>query len=103
MVFQKIEPNVWKPLKEGDEITGVLVRIEDSKQYKNKVYNLEVREDGKIVQKVVFGSTILDDKLSFCKIGDTVKIVFKGTSKNKKNQDTKVYEVFKDEPIIINQ
>jgi hypothetical protein len=95
MDFVKIEPNVWKPEKSGDEITGVLIGKEDSKKYENKVYHLETKVGSLVEQKVVFGTTVLDDRMGYIKVGDTVKIVFKGTVKNSKQQDTKVFEVFK--------
>jgi hypothetical protein len=93
--FEKIEPNVWKPINEGDEIMGTLIKSEKSANYDNKVYSLETEEDGQTVHKVVFGTTVLDDRMGYIKEGDEVKIVYKGTQKNKKGQDTKIYEVFK--------
>jgi len=96
MTFQKIEPGIWKPENDGDMIVGKLLRVEDSKSFKNKVYALEIAEGLDTEQKIVFGSTVLDDRMSFVHTGDIVKIVFKGTQKNKKGQDTKVFEVLVD-------
>lgn len=96
MPFQKIEPNVWKPENEGDEIQGVLIRIQDSLRFDNKVYHLETKEGEQITQKVVFGSTVLDDRMGYVKEGDQVRIVYKGLQKNQKGQDTKIFEVYKD-------
>lgn len=97
MVFEKIEPNVFKFNSEGDELIGILVKVEDSKKYKNKVYHLEVEEDnGTTSQKVVFGSAVLDDRMSFVDVGDKVKIVYKGQEPNSKDQQTKIFEVYVD-------
>jgi len=95
MDFEPIEPNVWKPEKDGDEIMGVLVSSEPSPRYDNKVYHLEVKEDEKTTQKVVFGTTVLDDRMSYIKVGDVVKIIFKGIQKNQKGQDVKIFQVLK--------
>lgn len=97
MGFKKIEPNVWKPEEKGDEIEGVLIRVQESSQFGNKVYNLEVDEEGTLIQKVVFGTTVLDDRMAYVKEGAKIKIVFCGVQKNKKGQDTKIFEVWKDD------
>lgn len=94
MVYQKIEPGVWKPVKDGDAIEGFLLKSEPSKTFKNKVYNVESLDNK---QFVVFGTTVLDDKMSYINIGDKIKIVYRGSGKNKKGQDTKIFDVFKDE------
>jgi hypothetical protein len=96
MEFRKIEPGVWKAEKEGDEIIGKLVKIGESSKYgKGKVYHLEVEnpQTGAIENKVVFGSTVLDDRMGFVEVGQYVKIAFTETTTNKKGQDVKVYEV----------
>lgn len=94
MAFKKIEPGVWKPANAGDKIEGVLIKAEPSSSYENKVYSLET-SDG--AQMVVFGTTVLDNRMSYVKTGEKIQIVFKGVEKNKKNQDTKVFDVFKDD------
>ena len=96
MEFRKIEPGVWKAEEEGDEIIGKLVKVGESSRYgKGKTYHLEVEntETGKTENKVVFGSTVLDDRMSFVNIGDYCKIQFVKVDKNKKGQDVKIYEV----------
>lgn len=100
MEFRKIEPGVWKAENEGDEIIGKLVKIGESTKYKTakgptKVYHLEVTNDktGETENKVVFGSAVLDDRMSFVEIGQIVKITFVKMDQNKKGQDTKIYDV----------
>lgn len=91
MVFKKIDPNAWKPEKVGDMIEGVLVKAEPSQSYDNKVYGIQT-SDG--AQFVVFGTTVLDNRMGYVRVGDTVRIVYQGTEKNKKNQPTKLFDVF---------
>lgn len=102
MEWKKIEPDVWKPEKDGDEIEGKLVKIDrESGKFSSTIYHLE--KEGK--QTVVFGTTVLDDKMKYINEGNSVKIVFRGTQKNTKNQDVKLFDVFKGEdnaPRVIN-
>lgn len=101
MVFKKIEPGVMKFEKKDDEIVGVLIRIADSTKFNNKVYHLEVQKKGETVQMIVFGTKVLDDRMAYIKPGDTVKIVYKGLEPSEKGNDTKIFDVFKDEPNVI--
>ena len=92
MEYEKIEPDIWKPEKEGDEIAGVLVSIDDNVgQHGSKMYHLETEKG----QTSVWGSAVLDDRMQYVKPGDNVKIVYKGTQENTKKQPTKIFEVFK--------
>ena len=94
MEFQKINPGVFKPTKDGESVEGTLLSIEESKKFKDggKVYHLETPEKAQVV---VFGTTVLDDRMSYIKMGDYCKIIFKGVQKNTKGQDTKIFEVYK--------
>lgn len=93
---QKIEPKLWKPEKAGEEIKGVLIKVQDSARFeKKKIYHLEVKEDNLFSQKMIYGSTILDDRMNYVKIGEYVRIVYQGLIKNQKKQDTKLFEVYK--------
>jgi hypothetical protein len=94
MGYKKIEPNVWKPEKAGDAIEGVLIKTEPSNSYENQVYSIET-SDG--AQMIVFGTAVLDNRMSYVKANQKVKIVFKGIEKNKRDQDMKVFEVFADD------
>lgn len=95
MSWQKIEPGVWKPVNEGDEIEGKLIKVDsESGKFDSPVYHLERGKE----QNIVFGTTVLNDKMSYINVGDDVKIVFKGTQKNSKGQDVKIFEVFKGIP-----
>lgn len=96
--FTKIEPNVWKPENEGDEITGVLVKVDDSKKFDvgNKIYHLDttMNQDNP-QQEIIFGTTVLNDRMAHIVIGDIVRITFKGTTPSEKGNPTKLFDVEK--------
>jgi hypothetical protein len=94
MEFQPINPGVWSGKVVGDAVEGVLVSIQENTKFKEggKIYHLETKDGAQIV---VFGTTVLSDRMSYIKIGEYVKIVYKGTANNKKGQPTKLFEVFK--------
>jgi hypothetical protein len=91
--YQEIEPTVWKPKESGDETEGILINKRKG-QY-GGIYCLEWK--GK--QFVVFGSTVLDDRMNYVKVGEQVKIVYKGLVRNSRGQDTKIFKVYRKEPI----
>lgn len=92
--FEEILPDVWKPQEAGDEIEGFLIKIEESKTFDNKIYLLETKEG----HRVIFGTTVLENRMTYVNVGDYVKIMYEGLEKNKKNQDTKIFRVFKEIP-----
>ena len=92
MEFNKISPGVWKPTTVGDTIEGSLVSSEVGKKFGGKVYHLETPDGGQVV---VFSTTVLEDRMSYVKVGDYCKIVFNGTQKNSKGQETKMFDVYK--------
>lgn len=82
----------WKPEKAGDEIVGLLIEIQDSVGPNNsKLYTVDNREE----EMAVWGSTVLDGRMSRVKIGEEVKIVYKGLGKKKPGQNApKLFDVF---------
>jgi len=91
MAFKKIEPALWKPEKEGDEITGVLIKKDYGVgEYESTLYSVET-EAGKFVN--FFGGKVLDGKMAYVKDGDRIKVIFKGKVKKKYNN----YEVYIDD------
>jgi len=82
------DSDVWKPSEEGDAITGVLVQ-KDTGKLGNGVYELEV-EPRKF--KTVYGTKILDSKLSKVKVGSKVQIVYAGEEASKDNPDNKYHK-----------
>lgn len=94
--WKTIEPEVWKAENSGDSIEGILINKRPSPKYDNKIYNIETANGE---QKVVFGTTVLDDRMDYVEIGTRVRITYKGTEKNKKDQDVKIFKVEAQEKI----
>lgn len=90
-----IEPNVWKPENVDDFVEGILVgRKEDVGDNESKAYDLDTKEG----IKMVWGSTVLDDRMRYVDVGSRIRITYKGTTKNRKNQDLKIFQVAVAEP-----
>jgi len=90
--WKKVESEIFKFTDIGDEIEGKLISVSDSQTHDNKVYQLEVGEKN----FTVFSTKVLETVMNNIKVGEDVKIVFKGTKPNpKKGQnDTKLFDVF---------
>ena len=89
--WKAIEPGVWKPQKEGDQIVGVLV----NKEAKDEARRLSARyllenETGKLL---VWGSAVIDDRMRHVNIGDKIRITYQGKTKNKRSQDVLLYRI----------
>ena len=91
--YEKVEADIFRFEKEGDEIRGKLIAKEDSMSYDNKVYKIET-EDG---LRVVFGTTVLDRIMESIEVGSELKIVFTGVkeSKEKGYSPYKLFDVYK--------
>ena len=89
--WKTIEPGVWKPEKDGDNIIGVLVNKEpkDEQAGLSARYYLE-NENGMFF---VWGSTVLDDRMQYVKVGQKIKITFEGKTKNKRGQNVNLFRV----------
>lgn len=89
----------WKPVKEGDEVSGLYVDFKDitTKLGQVKVYTLQ-QEDGTFV--AVFGKTVIDREMAKLKLGDEVKIVYMGTERNPKSGFSfKKFDVYSRRPL----
>jgi hypothetical protein len=90
--------NAWKPEKKGESITGILVKVQEKVGPNNSMmYHIEDSESHEIVK--VWGSTILDSRMSEVKVGQLVRITFKGLGEKGKGgkQAPKIFKVeFKD-------
>ena len=81
MVFKEINPDIWKPEKDGDAIEGILVKVEkDVGPNESALYSLEISPE---VFKSVWGSVILDQRMSLVKVGQKVRITYKGLGEKK--------------------
>ena len=92
MAYEKIQLNTWVPKAENDSIEGTLVKVEaEIGPNKSMLYHLET--DGKPM--AVWGSVVLDTKMTVVKPGDKIKIVYlgKGVQKGGKNAP-KLFDVF---------
>ena len=89
--WKTIEPGVWKPEKEGDNIIGVLINKapKDEQSGLSARYYLENKEG----TFFVWGCAVIDDRMQYAKIGQKVRITFEGKIKNKRNQDVNLYKV----------
>ncbi len=94
MAFEENNPGFWEYEKDGDSIMGVLIKIEDDVgSNSSKLYTLEV--DTKPTN--VWGSVILDQRMVGIKVGDLVKIVYKGLGEAKAGHNApKIFQVLVD-------
>ena len=89
--WNTIEPNTWKPANIGDLIEGVLIDKAPAEKERSMSakYWLETA-NGRFL---VWGGAVLDDRMRFVNVGDKIRIIFKGTDKNKRNQNVNIFEV----------
>jgi len=91
MTYKEINPTEWKPEKDGDFIEGVLIRVqEDVGINKSMLYSIEAPES----VKSVWGSAILDSRMALIKVGEKVKITYKGLGESKGGKNApKIFRV----------
>jgi hypothetical protein len=91
--WQTIEPGIWKPETEGDQIEGVLMNKEprDEASGTSARYYIE-NQDGMFL---IWGSAVIDDRMQCVKIPQKVRVTFEGhtKNKNKKNQQVNLFKV----------
>ena len=89
--WKTIDPGVWKPEKESEQITGVLV----SKEPKDEITGLSARYylETKAGMFFVWGTAVLDDRMKYVKIGHKVRITFEGKTTNKRGQTVNLFKV----------
>lgn len=113
MAFKPVEEqtNFIRFEKEDDELIGKLLKVEESSNYENvNVYTIEF-ESAKVSGEELkpaenqfpnnecrlFGSTVLDNRMSQVEIGSRIKIVYKGKTITTKKGKAKNYKVFVDQ------
>lgn len=91
MAYKEIEPKNWTYEKEGDQIEGVLVRVQENVGVnQSMLYIIETPEG----VKSVWGSVILDERMAFARVGDKVRITYKGFGEEKKGKHApKIFKV----------
>lgn len=91
MAFEEINPNIWTPT-ENEFLEGVLINVqEDVGENKSKLYTIENQINGMIN---VWGSTVLDSRMSLVKVGDKVRLTYKGLGEKKGGKNPpKLYKV----------
>lgn len=89
--WKTIEPTVWKPVKEGDSIIGILV----NKEAKDDVSGLSARYylENSTGTYFVWGCAVLDDRMQYVKLGDKIRITYEGSTTNKRHQKVNLYRV----------
>ena len=92
MVFKEVGnelPEQWNPETEGESIEGVYKQKKsDVGKNKSTIYIINVAG----ILTSIWGYTVLDDKMNYVDIDDTIKITYLGIEKNYKN-----FKVEKDE------
>jgi hypothetical protein len=88
--WKDIESDVWNYENKGDTIDGIYVGMEPKNGDMSAKYFLQ---NNKGEQSLVWGSAIIDSRMKLVNIGERVRIVFDGKTKNKKNQDLNLFRV----------
>ncbi len=91
MAYEEINPTDWKYENEGDFIEGFLVRIQEKIGPNNsKLYSIETPEG----VKNVWGATLLDSRMALTKVGDKIKITYKGLAEASQGKNpAKIFKV----------
>ena len=91
MTYEEINPTVWTYANDGDFIEGIVVNKESEVgENKSWMYSIETP----VGVKSVWGSAVLDTRMAFVKIGDKLKITFKGLGDAKQGRNApKIFRV----------
>jgi hypothetical protein len=86
----KGESNIWLPTKEGDSIEGIIISMIQS------TYGLSVIIEDKDHKQILMPShKVLQSRLSYCKVGDIVKVIYEKEElpKIRGQNPTRIYKV----------
>jgi hypothetical protein len=90
--WETVERGIWKPAIYGDKIEGKYIeKKENLGPNKSNAYLLQTDEG----VFLVWGTAILDDRMNAVNIGDFIRVTYKGTNKNGKGQNVKIFLVEK--------
>lgn len=94
MAFEEVENEVWRPDKDGDTLTGVLLSKEENVgENDSMLYTLEVNNK----PIIIWGSTVLDGKMVSVKVGEMVKIEYSGRAEARPGKKpAKLFKVYVD-------
>ena len=92
MAFKEINPDHWTYENEGDAVEGVLVKAEnDVGANKSRLYSIET-SPGEF--KSVWGSVVLDQRMALVKIGQKIRITYKGLAEKQAGKNpAKLFKV----------
>jgi hypothetical protein len=96
--------NIWKPKQKEDSVCGLLVSKEENVGDNNsRMYHIEDSETHTVHK--VWGSAILDDRMIPVKVGQEVKITYKGLGEASKGKNPpKIFKVeYRDPESLIDQ
>src|SRR3990167_1032214 len=90
----------WKPEKVDESLEGLLVKVEEKVGPNESVlYRIEQMGGEQIS---VWGSTVLDIRMAEVKVGEEVKIIYKGLAEKggRGKNKPKLFQVFHREPEV---
>lgn len=80
--YKESTGNFWKPTKEEDFVEGLYVNKEENVgQNSSNIYYIEQLKDHEMIQ--IWGTTILDQRMAPVKVGQQVRITYKGKGEKK--------------------
>ena len=75
--YRESTGNFWKPTKEGEFVEGLYISKEANVgTNQSNIYYIEKLENHEVIQ--LWGTTILDQRMTPVKIGQQVRITYKG-------------------------
>ncbi len=97
MAYEEINPTDWTYKDDGDFIEGFLVAIKkDVGPNNSMLYSIETADD----MVNVWGATILDSRMALVKVGDKIKITYKGLAEAKGGKKpAKIFKVEVDKDV----
>ena len=92
MTYKEIDPDFWTYENDGDFIEGKLVQVQLGVGDNNsKLYSIETSDDD---VRNVWGAAILDTRMALVKVGDKVRITYKGLAEAKSGKKpAKIFKV----------
>jgi len=98
MVYEEVNPEMWEFKQPEDSIEGILVLAKKNIGANNSMlYTLKTLTGN----KEIWGSTILDSRMSLINVGDQIKITYKGLGDAKAGKKApKIFKVEVDKEVV---